>query len=141
MLFQDGIDIDAPIDRVWAVYTDVERWPEWTQSVRSATRLTDGPFAIDAKVRIDQPKLAPMTWTVTELVDGTSWTWVAKSFLLGVVGRHELRATGPATTRVDQSIDMRGPLSGIVGRLARSTTNRYLAMEAAGLKARVERGA
>ncbi len=137
MHVQDGTDIDAPIDRVWAVYTDVEHWPDWTESVRTVELLTPGPLRVGSEVRIDQPKLKPTTWTVTELTEGSSWTWVGKSPGLVIVATHELRATGPQATRVDQSIDQHGPLA-IVGRIYRKLTIQYLAMEAVGLKARSE---
>jgi uncharacterized membrane protein len=33
MLFAATIDVVAPAQLVYEVYTDVERWPEWTASV------------------------------------------------------------------------------------------------------------
>jgi hypothetical protein len=41
-------------------------------------------------------------------------------------------------TRVELRVVMSGIVGGFVGRLYRKLTERYLAMEAAGLKARVE---
>ena len=43
--------------------------------------------------------------------------------------------------RVELTVEMTGVLGGVVGRLYRKLTDRYLAMEAAGLKARAEGGA
>jgi hypothetical protein len=41
-------------------------------------------------------------------------------------------------TRVELRVVMSGAFGGVVGRLYRKLTERYLAMEAAGLKARAE---
>ena len=38
------IHINAPPDAVWAVMIDVERWAEWTDSVRKITREGSGKF-------------------------------------------------------------------------------------------------
>ena len=38
-----SITIDAPIEVVWSVFTDVERWPTWASSFTSV-ELVDGPM-------------------------------------------------------------------------------------------------
>ena len=42
MITDSAIDIDASATLVWDVFSDVERWPEWTASVTSLKAL-DGP--------------------------------------------------------------------------------------------------
>ena len=43
MRFESAIDVAAPAQHVFDVYSDVERWPEWTDSVTSVELLTSGP--------------------------------------------------------------------------------------------------
>jgi hypothetical protein len=68
-----GHGVAADPDRVWAVQTDIDRWPEWTGSVRRAQRLDPGHLAVGSTARIEQPRLRPTRWRVTELApDATS---------------------------------------------------------------------
>ncbi|GAA2745711.1 hypothetical protein GCM10009868_28240 [Terrabacter aerolatus] len=131
------IDVDAPAGRVWEVMSDVERWPEWTASVRSVT-LLDGGLRIGARARIDQPRIPTSVWTVTDLTEGREFVWEAVGPGTRTKGRHTVEATGPGTCRVTLSITQSGRLGSVLGRGYRSLTDRYLSMEAAGLKARAE---
>ncbi|WP_082622756.1 SRPBCC family protein [Terrabacter sp. Root85] len=132
-----SIDIDAPVARVWAVMRDVERWPEWTASVRSVTLLDDG-LRVGARARIDQPRIPTTVWTVTGLTEGHDFTWEASGPGTLTTGRHGVEGTGRGTCRATLSITQSGLLGSVVGRGYRSLTDRYLVMEAAGLKARAE---
>ena len=135
---EDSIEILAPVEKVWAVYADVERWPDWTASVRSVELVEGDALAVGARARIDQPRLPRVTWTVTELTPGRSWTWENRSPGAHTVAWHVVTPVDSATTRVEQGIDQDGPIGGLVGRLYAGLTRRYLRMEAQGLKAACE---
>lgn len=133
------MDIEAPPSAVWAVLRDGERWPEWTSSVTSVTPMSDGPLAVGNRVLIRQPKLPPAVWEVTELAEGHHFTWVTRSPGVTVVARHGVEPSASGATAT-LSLRFDGLLGGLVGRITRKLNERYLAIEAAGLKARVERG-
>ena len=137
MITDCAVDIDAPATLVWDVYSDVERWPEWTASVTSLTAL-DGPgLAVGKRFEIKQPRLPKLVWEVTALVEGRSWTWEQRSPGGRTVAVHEVHAVGDRA-RVEQQLDQQGPVGSLVGRIMRGTTKRYLDLEAKGLKARSE---
>ena len=136
---QVAITIDAPIEVVWAVFTDVERWPTWTRSVTSV-ELIDGPMRLGARARIRQPRLPTVVWEVTRWEPGRSWTWVATGPGARTEASHVLSSAG-SSTRAEQSIVSSGPIGRLLAFVWRSLTREYLAMEAAGLKERCEQAA
>jgi uncharacterized membrane protein len=141
MQMRISIDVAALPDRVWEVLVDVERWPEWTQSVTSVRVLDDGPLAVGSRVEVSQPKIPTGTYTVTVLETGQRFTWEQQQPGSTVVAHHECEPLADGGTRVELTVEMTGMLGGVVGRLYRKLTDRYLGMEAEGLKARAEGGA
>src|SRR4051794_26933171 len=138
MITDCGVEIDAPADVVWDVFSDVERWSEWTASVTRLVAL-DGPgLAVGKRFEIKQPRMPKLVWEVTELTPGQSWTWVQRSPGGRTVASHDVIAESEHRTRVRQRLDQGGPLGALVGLLMRGMTRRYLELEAAGLKARSE---
>ncbi len=131
-----SITIDAPIEVVWSVFTDVERWPTWASSFTSV-ELVDGPMRLGAKARIRQPRLPTVIWEVTKWEPGRSWTWTATSPGARTEASHVLTRVGDRTV-AEQSITPSGPIGRLAAFVWRSLTRRYLAIEAAGLKARSE---
>jgi uncharacterized protein YndB with AHSA1/START domain len=139
MRFEAVIDVNAPAERVFDVYTDVEHWPDWTRSVTRVERLDDGPFRVGSRARIRQPRLPVAVWEVTELVPGRSFTWVARGPGVVTTGRHEISPTATGDrVGVRASLEQGGRLGPLLGRLTRGLTNRYLDMEVRGLKAHCE---
>lgn len=138
MFTEDSIEIDAPPELVWDVFSEVERWPEWTASVTSLVGR-DGPaLGVGRRFAIKQPGMAKLVWKVTELDRGSSWTWVQRSPGVSVSARHDVTALPGGRTLVRQQLDQRGVLGALVGRLMTKKTKRFLELEAQGLKARSE---
>ena len=138
MFNEDSIEIDAPPQLVWDVFSDVERWAEWTASVTSLVGR-DGPdLAVGKRFAIKQPGMQKLVWRVTEIDPGSSWTWVQRSPGVLVTARHDVISQPGGRTLVRQKLDQRGVLGSLVGRLMVKKTKRFLALEAQGLKARAE---
>ena len=138
MITESSVEIAAPASVVWDVFSDVERWPEWTASVTRLVGL-DGPdLAVGKRFEIKQPRLPRLVWEVTEVLPGTSWTWVQRSPGGSTVARHDVVATAENQTLVRQRLEQRGPIGTVVAWFMHGTTKRYLELEAQGLKARSE---
>ena len=136
--FSITIDIQAPPDRVWAILSDVERWHEWTPSITKIQLLDPAPLAVRSRARILQPKLRPAAWQVTELDQAArTFAWVTRAPGVQVVGWHGVEANG-AGSKVTLTLDFSGFLAPLIARLYRGVNERYLAMEANGLKQRSE---
>jgi len=134
--FSISVHIKATPDRVWAVMLDIERWPEWTKSVTRIEPLQPGGLAIGHRARIRQPRLPPTVWRVTEVND-RGFTWMAGAGPARTVASHWVEPDG-AGTRATLSLRFEGFLGPWVARLTKNLTERYLAIEAEGLKARSE---
>lgn len=138
MFTEDSIEIDAPAQLVWEVFSDVEHWPDWTESVTSLVGH-DGPdLAVGKRFSIKQPGMSKLVWRVIEIDSGSSWTWVQRSPGAHTSARHDVIPQPDGRTLVRQQLDQRGPLGAVVGRLMMNKTKRFLELEARGLKARSE---
>jgi hypothetical protein len=133
--FSITVEIPAPTALVWSVMADVERWPEWTASVSRIERLSSSPLQVGSRLRIYQPKLPPALWRVTELTPDGGFTGVSVAPGVRVTARHAVEATTTGS-RVTLSIQYEGLLSTLLARWTGELNERYLAMEANGLKAR-----
>ena len=140
MRFEKSIRIAAPPERVWEIFFDVARWPEWTESISTVERLESGPLKVGSRTKIQQPKLPEATWEVTEIVEGEYFEWVATGPGVRTTGGHRVAADGDGAIATATAIQA-GPLGVVLGLVWKNLTNRYLEMEAAGLKARSESGA
>jgi uncharacterized membrane protein len=138
MITDSSVEIDASAAIVWDVFTDVERWPDWTPSVTSIVAL-DGPaIEVGKRFEIKQPRLPKVVWEVTDVEPGVSWTWRTRAPGNTTFASHHLTPQEDERILVQQRIDTRGPIGVTVGVLLRRLTKRYLDLEAKGLKQRSE---
>jgi uncharacterized membrane protein len=133
MRFEAAVTVHAPADRVWEVFSDVAKWPEWTPTIDSVERLDEGRIHLGARTRIRQPKLPVAVWEVTELVEGQYFEWVSRAPGIRTTGGHRVVAT-PEGTVATATIIQEGPLGWIFGKLYAKLTQRYIELEGESLK-------
>ena len=135
--FAIAVDISAPPDRVWAIMSDIARWPEWTPTVTRVELLDPGPPAVGNRARIRQPRLPQAIWRITAIDPGRSFTWVTRSPGVEVTARHSVEPSGTGS-RAHLALHFGGLLGPLVARITRGLNLRYLGLEAEGLRARSE---
>jgi len=138
MNFEETIETRAGLAQAWAALAAVQTYPQWTTSMQSVEPL-DGPeLRVGRRFRIRQPGLPVMVWRVSAVTEGRSFTWEARSPGVHTVAYHELTPLPTGGTRITIGVRQRGPLARLVGLMTGAKTRRYLALEAAGLKAAAE---
>ena len=131
------VDIAAPPERAWQAVADVEDWPRWTTSMGDVKRLDEGPLRVGSRARIKQPGLPKYVWEVTDLDEGTSFTWVARTPGVVAWAGHEVVATADGS-RVTLSLAWTGVFGGLAGALMARRTRKSIMRDAEGHKACAE---
>ena len=134
MRFEQSIEIDAPPQRVWDVLSDFEAWPGRIETVDAVEILTPPPIGAGSRVRLKQPKLPEGTWEITAWDPPASFEWRQRESGVTSIAGHRVEALGVGRTRLTLTLDMRGILIPIMGRFYRDLTNRYMRLEAEGMK-------
>jgi uncharacterized protein YndB with AHSA1/START domain len=135
--FSTQVTIAASLQRVWHVLADFERWPEWTPTMRRVERVGPGNVGVGSGVHIEQPKLRPAVWTITSWNPGHEFTWISRNLGVNVTAEHTVETVADGSS-VKLSMTFAGFFGALIGLLSRSLINRYLVIEAAGLKQRCE---
>jgi hypothetical protein len=122
---------------VWRRLSDVTAWPTWLPTVRRVQPLDATTLSLGSRFRVVQPKLRPVVWQVVELQAGQRFAWAAASPGLSMLANHTVEPAGGGA-QLDLEFRFEGMLGALVGALAGGITRRYLAVEAASLKAHAE---
>jgi uncharacterized membrane protein len=138
MRFEHSIDIDAGQQRVWDVLSDLESWPQHIETVDVVELLTPAPVGEGSRVRLKQPKLPEGTWEVTVWDAPSYFEFRQRSGGVTSVAGHRVEALGEGRSRLILKLDMRGPLVPVVAVFYKGLTNRYMTIEAEGMKRAAE---
>jgi hypothetical protein len=132
------IQIDAPADAVWAVLTDLDRYPEWNPLFREASGQVAAGNRITLRTVLPaNGRLMTVKPMISIAEPGAELRWAAG--LPGLIGGEHSFVLTPADggTRLMQSETFRGLLVGFAGKnLARFEAS-YRALNEA-LKKRAE---
>jgi len=140
MRFEKSIDINAPQQRVWDVLSAIEAWPQRIETVDSVELLTPAPITNGSRVRLKQPKLPEGTWDITVWDAPSYFEWTQKMTGATSVAGHRVEALEEGRARLTLTLEMRGFLIAIIGVFYKDLTNRYMNLEAEGMKRAAESG-
>jgi uncharacterized membrane protein len=138
MRFERSIDIDATQQRVWDVLSDLEAWPQRIETVDVVQLLTPTPMGEGSHVRLKQPKLPEGTWEVTAWDAPSYFEWRQESGGVTTVAGHRVEPLADSRSRLTLTLDMRGLLVPVIGLFYKGLTNRYMTIEAQGMKRAAE---
>jgi uncharacterized membrane protein len=138
MRFEQSIDIDAQQQRVWDVLSDMEAWPQRIETVDAAELLTPPPVASGTRVRLKQPELPEGTWEVTAWDPPSFFEWRQRSGGATTVAGHSVVALEEGRSRLTLTLEMRGLLVPVVALFYKGLTNRYMNLDAEGMKRAAE---
>ena len=123
---------------MWDVLSDLEAWPQRIETVDVVEVLTPPPFRKGSRVRLKQPKLPEGTWDVTSWDAPSGFEWTQKTGGTTSVASHRVEALGEGRARLTLTLDMRGFLVPVIAFFYKRLTNRYMKLEAEGMKQAAE---
>lgn len=137
---RNEIEIDAPVEKVWGLTIDVERWPSMTPTMTAVELLDVGPVRVGSRARVVQPGQRPSTWTVTRLEPTSCFEWRTKVGTVTMTARHVLHANGSGCTNLLE-VGFDGFGAGLVRRVLGGAIGRAIAQENEGFRRAAERRA
>ncbi|MBL0919929.1 MAG: SRPBCC family protein [Hydrogenophaga sp.] len=136
-----SVRIAAKPDRIWPVIADVTRWPDWLPTMTAVEHLDEAALRMGHRYRLLQPGFRPTLWSVVELEPQKAFAWEARWPGARALARHAVRPVTAESSEVLLQVVFSGPLGLLAGALAGRRIRRYLALEVASLKQKMEQRA
>jgi uncharacterized protein YndB with AHSA1/START domain len=121
----ESITIAAPPEKVWAIATDLERYPDWTHDVKDVmitSRDDDGrPRQVEFRTSaLGRSTHYTLAYDYSEAPDKLAWTMVKGDIQRSIDGAFKFRPLSDGGTHVqyDLAIELVVPLPGFVKRRA-----------------------
>ncbi|WP_116043292.1 SRPBCC family protein [Amycolatopsis palatopharyngis] len=109
------MEVDAQLAALWAALSDPRAWPEWTDSIDSVEML-DPRLGPGRRVRIAQPRMRPLVWTVSEFLPGQAFSWTASAGGVTTTATHVIdELDAGRRSRLVLGLTQRGALAPVVG--------------------------
>ena len=128
MRYEETTLIDAPVELIWRLTTEIADWPAFMPTVQRVERLDDGPLRVGSSARLKQPGQNAAVWTVTRLEPLREFTWETHRMGVHLAGRHLLAPEGSGT-RNTLVLEASGAASGVVSVLFGGQMRKSLHLE------------
>jgi hypothetical protein len=137
MHVEHRISVQAPPERIFAIYSDVPNWSTWDPDTKSSS--LEGPFVAGTRGRLVPAKGSAVPMLLTSVVQNRSFTVGVRVPLFRMLFEHELRPL-PAGTEVVHRASFSGVLAFLLGKLIGTQLNTGLPITLSRLKRLAETG-
>jgi hypothetical protein len=114
--FASRIDIQAPVEKIWRILTDLPRWAQWNTTVERTVGNVERGAMVTVFVKQSPGRAFPLR--VTELDAPRRMVW-AGGMPLGLFKGtrvYELAASAATAAVFSMREDYTGPLAGLIGK-------------------------
>jgi len=136
MRFESSIDINAPVEKVWALIDKLEEWPQWMPSITKIARLSKGPLTVGSQLSVTA-KVSRLTvkllMTITEFVPERTVVMKGKALCTNLTRFYAMEPVNGKT-----KVTTGGEVSGALAWLARRGGQAVSAEIAQAVKKRIE---
>ena len=117
MRFESSIDINAPVEKVWALIDKLEEWPQWMPSIKKIERVSQGPLAVGSQLAVT----AKVSGLTVKLLMTVIWFVPERSVIMGgkVLGTKLTRFYNLEPVNGKTKVTIGGEVSGALAWLAR----------------------
>lgn len=140
MRWENVVEINAPLEVVWQLTVDVERWPSISPTMQRVELLDGGPLRLGSRARIKQPAQSATVWTVVSFAAEDHFFWQTRRLGMTMTGAHIVEKR-LGRCRNFLSLEIQGRGSEMLGQIINLAIRRSLALENAGFKRAAERTA
>jgi len=136
MRFESSIDINAPVEKVWALIDKLEEWPQWMPSIEKIERVSKGPLTVGSQLSVTAKVsglTAELLMTITEFVPERTVVLEGKALGTKLTRFYTLEPVNDKT-----KVTIGGDVSGALAWLARRGGQEVSAEIAQVVKRKVE---
>lgn len=128
------IRINAKPEKVWAILTDFERYPEWNPFIKSIAGRKDIGKQLSVAIQLPDSSTMRFKPVILRFSENKELRWKGKLFIKGLFdGEHFFLLTdnNDGTTTFTQGENFSGILAGLFGKVLERTKNGFVLMNEA----------
>jgi carbon monoxide dehydrogenase subunit G len=118
MKFSASVEINAPVERVWALVNEVEGWHRWIPSLKKIEKLSEGPLGKGSRILVVAKSIIKVNlfMTIIEFVPQQRVVMEGKVLGVKMTRYYELSPVNKNKTRLTAGGEVKGLLSFLVRR-------------------------
>jgi uncharacterized membrane protein len=117
MKFESSVEIDAPMETIWAEVKDPEEWSQWVPSIKKVEMVSKGPLGIGGQVRVTAKAgiTVNLLMTITEFIPKQCIVMEGKILGAKLIRSYTIKPLNHKT-RFTASGEVSGPTAWLVRR-------------------------